>query len=280
MSSIRRHPPNRGLNQGVRIDTILQSHRGLVIGASAALPLLACWLLSLIRDTVANTNAALVLVLLVVATAATGIRLAGIAGALAAAAGFDYFLTEPYYALNIAGPDDIATAVLLLLVSGLVGEIALWGRRQAARASREQGYLDGVIGTAATAAAGRSSTAQLIDHVADQITDVLQIDNARFDPGHPLRPSHPRRRRHRLPQQAHPGRRPPRPTHGRDHRIESHQRRHGLRPLPVHLGHQSGQAVPKPASGGRVARRAGRCRTSGPNPAIWRPDLNRRVHEH
>ena len=165
----------------MRIDTILQSHRGLVIGASAVLPLLACWLLSLIRDTVANTNAALVLVLLVVATAATGIRLAGIAGAMAAAAGFVYFLTEPYYAMNIAGPDDIATAVLLLLVSGLVGEIALWGRRQAARASREQGYLDGVIGTAATAAAGRSSTAQLIDQVARQITDVLQIDNARFD---------------------------------------------------------------------------------------------------
>jgi K+-sensing histidine kinase KdpD len=123
-----------------------------------------------------------VLVLLVVATAATGIRLAGIAGALAAAVGFDFFLTEPYYALNIAGPDDIATAVLLLLVSGLVGEIALWGRRQVARASREQGYLDGVIGTAATAAAGRASTAQLTDQVARQITDVLQIDNARFDP--------------------------------------------------------------------------------------------------
>ena len=98
------------------------------------------------------------LVLLVVATAATGIRLAGIVGALAAAVGFDFFLTEPYYALNIAGPDDIATAVLLLLVSGLVGEIALWGRRQVARASREQGYLDGVIGTAATAAAGRAAT--------------------------------------------------------------------------------------------------------------------------
>jgi K+-sensing histidine kinase KdpD len=111
-----------------------------------------------------------VLVLLVVATAATGIRLAGIAGALAAAVGLDFFLTEPYYALNIAGPDDIATAVLLLLVSGLVGEIALWGRRQVARASREQGYLDGVIGTAATAAAGRASTAQLTDQVARQIT--------------------------------------------------------------------------------------------------------------
>jgi len=166
----------------VRIDPILQSHRGWVIVASAALPVLACWLLSLAGDAVANTTAVLVLVLLVVAAAATGIRLAGIAAALTAAAGFDFFLTAPYHTFAIADPDDIETAVLLLLVSAAVGEIALWGRRQAARASREQGYLDGVIGTAATAAAGRSSTAQLIDQVARQITDVLRIDSARFDP--------------------------------------------------------------------------------------------------
>ena len=166
----------------MRIDPILQAHRGWVIAAAAALPLLACWLLSLARDTVANTTAALVLVLLVVGAAATGIRLAGIAAALTAAAGFDFFLTEPYHTFTIADPNDVETAVLLLLVSAAVGEIALWGRRQAAQVSREQGYLDGVIGTAATVAAGRSSTTQLIDHVAHQITDVLHIDNAKFDP--------------------------------------------------------------------------------------------------
>lgn len=166
----------------MRVDPILQAHRGWVIAAAATLPLLACWLLSLARDTVANTTAALVLVLLVVAAAATGIRLAGIAAALAAAAGFDFFLTAPYHTFTIADPDDVETAVLLLLVGAAVGEIALWGRRQAAHVSREQGYLDGVIGTAATVAAGRASTAQLIDQVAHQIADVLQIDNARFDP--------------------------------------------------------------------------------------------------
>jgi len=166
----------------VRIDPILQAHRGWLIAASAALPLLTCWLLSLAGDTIANTTAALVLVLLVVAAAATGIRAAGIVAALTAAAGFDYFLTAPYHTFAIANPDDIETAVLLLLVGGAVGEVALWGRRQAAQVSREQGYLDGVIGTAATAAAGRSSTSQLIDQVARQITDVLKIDDTRFDP--------------------------------------------------------------------------------------------------
>ena len=175
-------PPARGFDDDVRIDPILQAHRGWVIGVCAALPPLACALLSLARDTVANTTAALGLVLLVVAAAATGIRLAGIAAALTAAAGFDYFLTAPYHAFTIADPDDLETAVLLLLVGAAVSEIALWGRRQQARASREQGYLDGLLGTAGAVAAGQSSTGELIDLVRAQIVTLLRIDSCRFDP--------------------------------------------------------------------------------------------------
>jgi hypothetical protein len=153
-----------------------------VIAVSAALPPAACAVLALFTDSIANTTAALVLVLFVVAAAATGTRPAGIVAALTAAAGFDYFLTEPIHTLAISDPADIETAVLLLLVGGAVGEIALWGRRQAAQVSREQGYLDGVLGTAATVAAGRSSTAELVEQVGRQITTVLRIDDARFDP--------------------------------------------------------------------------------------------------
>ena len=166
----------------MRVDQILRSHRGWVIAVSAALPPVACWLLSLARDTVANTTAALGLVLLVVAAAATGIRLAGIAAALTTAAGFDYFLTEPYHAFTIADPNDLETAVLLLLVGAAVSEIAIWGRRQQAHASREQGYLDGLLGTTGAVAAGQSSTNELIDLVRAQIVTLLHIDSCRFDP--------------------------------------------------------------------------------------------------
>jgi K+-sensing histidine kinase KdpD len=152
------------------------------VAASAVVPLVACGILALFRDTVANTNAALGLVLLVVAASATGIRLAGIVAALSSAAGFDYFLTEPYDTLNISDRTDIETAVLLLLVGAAVTEVALWGRREQARASREQGYLDGVLSTAATVAAGRSSTGELIDQVCRQIVEILQIDSCGFDP--------------------------------------------------------------------------------------------------
>ena len=167
----------------MRVDPILRAHRPLVVAAAAVVPLVACGILALFRDSVANTNAALGLVLLVVAAASTGMRLAGIVAALSSAAGFDYFLTEPYNTLSISDRGDIETAVLLLLVGAAVTEVALWGRREQARASKEQGYLDGVSSTAATVAAGRSSSRELIDQVCRQIVEILQIDGCSFDPG-------------------------------------------------------------------------------------------------
>lgn len=176
-------PPKVQFDSGMSEVSVFRRHRSLIIGAAAVLPLLACAVLALFRDSVANTNAALGLVLFVVAAASTGIRTAAIVAAVSCAAWFDFFLTEPYNAFAITDRADIETAVLLLLVGVAVSELALWGRRQQARASREEGYLDGVLSTAATVAAGRSSTSALIEHVRGQITDVLQIDDCRFDTG-------------------------------------------------------------------------------------------------
>jgi K+-sensing histidine kinase KdpD len=167
----------------MRVESALRAHRSLVIVAAAAVPLVACAVLALFRDSVANTNAALGLVLLIVAAASTGIRSAGIVAALSSAVWFDFFLTEPYNSFSITDRADVETAVLLVLVGIAVTEVALWGYRQQARASRERGYLAGVLGTAATVGAGRTSTRLLIDHVCTQIVEVLQIDECRFDPG-------------------------------------------------------------------------------------------------
>jgi K+-sensing histidine kinase KdpD len=166
----------------VNVEWFLQAHRSLVVSVAAVVPLAACAALIPFRDVVANTNAALGLVLLVVAAASTGIRAAGIVAALSSTAWFDFFLTEPYHQFAITDLADIETAVLLVLVGLAVSEIALWGRRQQARASREQGYLDGVVSTAATVGAGRTTTSSLIEHVSDQIVDVLHLDACRFDP--------------------------------------------------------------------------------------------------
>jgi K+-sensing histidine kinase KdpD len=167
----------------MRIDPVLQAHRPWVVAAAAVVPLVACSVLALFRDDIANTNAALGLVLLVVGAAATGIRAAGIVAALSSAAGFDFFLTEPYNTFTIADRADIETAVLLLVTGAAVGELSLWGRREQSRASLEQGYLNGVAGTAAAVAAGQSSTADVIAVVCRQITQILRIDSCRFDAG-------------------------------------------------------------------------------------------------
>jgi K+-sensing histidine kinase KdpD len=165
----------------VQVDRLLQTHRPVVVGAAAVVPLVACAGLSAFRDGVANTNAALGLVLLVVAAAATGIRMAGLVAALSCATWFDFFLTEPYQQFTITDREDIETAVLLVLVGVAVSEIALWGRRQQAKASREQGYLDGVVSTAASVGAGRRSASSLVDDVCEHIVDILQLDGCRFD---------------------------------------------------------------------------------------------------
>jgi hypothetical protein len=155
----------------------------VVVGAAAVGPLVACAVLSAFRDSIANTNAALALVLLVVAAASTGIRVAGLVAALSCATWFDFFLTEPYHLFTITDPADIETALLLVLVGVAVSEIALWGRRQQAEASREQRYLDGVLSTAATVGAGGRSTSALVDEVCEHIVDILEVDTCRFDLG-------------------------------------------------------------------------------------------------
>ncbi|MDQ5841386.1 MAG: DUF4118 domain-containing protein [Chloroflexota bacterium] len=163
----------------------MESHRPALIAAAAIAPLLCGAVLGFFRQrqSITTATAALVLVIIVVAAAATGDRLAGIVAALSAGAWFDVFLTEPYLTFAIDDPQDIEVAVLLVLVGVAVTEIALWGRRQQARASRRAGYLDGVLGTSKIIAVREASPAALIDHVAHQITQILDIDECRFVKG-------------------------------------------------------------------------------------------------
>lgn len=154
----------------------------LVLWAALVVPLVACAVLAAFRESVANTNAALGLVLVVVAVAATGRRTAGVLAALSCGVWFDFFLTEPYQRLTIDDPADVETAVLLLLVGVAVTEIALWGRRQQASASEREGYLTGIVTASRTVADG-APTDTLVDHVSREIVAVLGIDDCRFDRG-------------------------------------------------------------------------------------------------
>ena len=152
-----------------------------VLGALVA-PLALAAVLVPFRGSFPNTDAALALLLVVVAVAANGYRPAGYLAAVSAAVWFDFFLTRPYERFTITRRADIETTILLLVIGVAVTEIAVWGRRQHAAASRRAGYLDG-IHAAAQAVASGASPSVLIDQVASQLTRVLSLESCRFQYG-------------------------------------------------------------------------------------------------
>jgi K+-sensing histidine kinase KdpD len=165
----------------VRVQTWLGRDR-LAVGAALVAPLALIVILVPFRTTFPNTDAALALLLVVVAVAANGYRLGGYLAALSAAVWFDFFLTRPYEELTITRRADIETTVLLLVIGVAVTEIAVWGRRQHAAASRRAGYLEG-INTAAQAAAAGGSPSDLIDQVSASLTELLTLHSCVFQYG-------------------------------------------------------------------------------------------------
>lgn len=151
--------------------------------AALIAPFLTSAVLATVRDSVTAATSVLVLVVWVVAAAATGDRVAGILAAVSAGAWFDFFLTAPYLRFTIADADDIEATTLLVVISLAVSEVALWGYRQQQQAARRSGYLGGVLGAARAVAEGNMPQATVVDVVANQIAEVLDADSCRYVEG-------------------------------------------------------------------------------------------------
>jgi hypothetical protein len=164
---------------------ILTRRRSTVVVVAALTPFLVAALLSLFRDSITTATQVLVLVTVVVAFSASGIRAAGLAAVLSSAAFFDFFLTAPYHSFAVKSKDDLEAVALLLVIGGIVTELALWGQRQQSKASRTSGFLDGLATTAQAARAGRESPQQLVDQVAARISETLDLDSCTFRAGRP-----------------------------------------------------------------------------------------------
>lgn len=150
--------------------------------AAIILPLGVAALLVPLRTSFNHTDAALLLVAVVVAVAANGNRLAGYLAAVSSAVSFDFFLTPPYEHFTMDRPADIQTTVLLLIIGAAVTELAAWGRRGNAAASERAGYLNGIYATAqatVTATDASAVTAQ----VSQQLTRLLSLKTCRFQVG-------------------------------------------------------------------------------------------------
>ena len=98
----------------------------LAMLAALAVPLALAAVLVPFRTSFPNTDAALALILVVVAVAANGDRLAGVLAAVSAVVWFDFFLTQPYERFSTASRTDIETTVLLLVIG--VGSLTVQHR--------------------------------------------------------------------------------------------------------------------------------------------------------
>jgi K+-sensing histidine kinase KdpD len=154
----------------------------LAVLAGLGTPLVVSGALSLFRGSFPNTDAALVLVLVVVAVAANGYRLAGALAALSAALWFDFFLTQPYERFTVDRAADTKTTVLLLAVGTAVTELAAWGRRKAVLASGQAGYLTGIRAATEVVSTGRAGT-QLTQDVSHQLVRMLGLAQCQFEHG-------------------------------------------------------------------------------------------------
>lgn len=150
--------------------------------AAIIAPLGLTALLSPFRASFNNTDAALVLVAVVVAVAANGNRVAGYVSAVSSAVWFDFFLTAPYAHLTISRRYDIETTLLLVVIGVAVTELAVWGRRGNAAASRRAGYLNGIYATAEATVTATDPSAVAVQ-VSQQLAQLLNLKSCRFQAG-------------------------------------------------------------------------------------------------
>jgi K+-sensing histidine kinase KdpD len=166
---------------GVKI--FVQARRDRIALAAAVLvPLGACGALVPGRSGFPNTDAALVLVVLVVAVAAAGNRAAGLLAALSTAVWFDFFLTVPYEHFTITARADVQSTALLVLVGAAVTELSALARRRSRTAAADEAFLAVVQCTGALVARGEALQA-VVEQVTVQVTALLGARGCVFEPG-------------------------------------------------------------------------------------------------
>jgi len=152
------------------------------IAAALVGPLVAAAILLPFRASWPNTNVALLLVVVVVAVAAIGNRAAGAVAAIGAAVWFDFFFTLPYERFTIRSSADVTTFVLLLVVGVIVSQLAAYARRLKVVAITDAGYLAQIHETASLTQTAQSPE-DVVDHVREQLTGVLDLQACRFEYG-------------------------------------------------------------------------------------------------
>jgi two-component system sensor histidine kinase KdpD len=88
--------------------------------------------------TIPHTTSALIYVLAVVVSAASGGLAAGLMSAVLSFLALNFFFTRPLHTLSVERPEDVAALVVFLIVSMIVGTLLSRALGQRARAERRE----------------------------------------------------------------------------------------------------------------------------------------------
>lgn len=137
--------------------------------------MLATVVVAVLRTTIAPSNASIVYLAAVVATAIAG----GAPGAILASIGsillYDWFFTVPYNTLTMSDPAEWLNAVLLLGVGLIVGQLAALGRRWADDARQREREAVALF-RVSHALATRDTTTGVLPRVAAILRDETGMD--------------------------------------------------------------------------------------------------------
>jgi hypothetical protein len=133
-----------------------------------------------VRGEIASTNVALVLVLIVVGTAAFGGRGPAAVSAIVTAVSYEFFFTKPFESLRIASADDLETTLILLAIGLAVGQLAVHAQHTRRDARRGRDEIAAMREMAELVASGASSH-DLIDTAVADLTRILSLLGCRFE---------------------------------------------------------------------------------------------------
>lgn len=137
-----------------------------------------------VRSDLPNTDVALLLVLAVGAVALVGGRGAVLVGSLAGATAFDFFDTPPYGQLFMTRGRDVATTMVLIGASLLVGELAVRLRRYRTMATR-RGEDFTVMSEAAQLMSFGDGADLVVAALAGELASRLALADCQFERGPP-----------------------------------------------------------------------------------------------
>lgn len=149
----------------------------MAVGLLAGMGVAVAWIP--FRQGNSTVDVALALVVVITLMGLTTRRSAVAAGALSAAVGFTFFDTTPYDRFAITRVPDVLTAVLLVVVGLLTGELAVRVTRQNRAYRTVSGNL-GRVRQASSLLAGGEELVVMIGSVAEDLTHLLNLRDCWF----------------------------------------------------------------------------------------------------